>query len=122
MTYPVNPLLGAVATPPVAEVHGWIAGRRFGPEKPLLDVSQAVPGYPPDKALTDHLAVLVGEPGSALYTDIAGTPELRSALAGHTAALYGGPVEASEVCITAGCNHHLNLNPFTDDHGFMKTS
>ncbi len=39
MTYPVNPLLGAVAPPPVAEVHGWIAGRSFPPGKPLLDVS-----------------------------------------------------------------------------------
>ena len=62
MTYPVNPLLGAVATPPVAEVHGWIAGRSFPRRKPLLDVSQAVPGYPPDAPL-GHIRLLVPEAG-----------------------------------------------------------
>ena len=109
MTYSLNPLLGAVAAPPVAEVHGWIAGRRFPPEKPLLDVSQAVPGYPPDGSLTDHLASIVGDPESALYTDITGTPALRQALAGHTAALYGGVIEPARVCITAGCNQAFCL-------------
>ncbi len=109
MTYPVNPLLGAVATPPVAEVHDWIAGRSFPPGKPLLDVSQAVPGYPPDRSLTDHLAAVIGEPDSALYTQITGTPALRETLAGHTAALYGGSVAAHEVSITAGCNQAFCL-------------
>lgn len=109
MTYPVNPLLGAVATPPVAEVHGWIAGRSFPRRKPLLDVSQAVPGYPPDASLTDHLAAAVGEPDSALYTQITGTPALREALAGQTAALYGGSVAPGEVSITAGCNQAFCL-------------
>ena len=109
MTYPVNPLLGAVATPPVAEVHGWIEGRRFPPDKPLLDVSQAVPGYPPDPSLTSHLAAVIGELDSALYTEITGMPELRRALAGHTAALYGGVVVPAQVCITAGCNQAFCL-------------
>ncbi len=109
MTYPVNPLLGAVASPPVAEVHGWIAGRRFPSGKPLLDVSQAVPGYPPDPSLNRHLAATVGDPDVSLYTEIRGTPELRQALAGHTAALYGGAVEAAQVCITAGCNQAFCL-------------
>ena len=109
MPYAINPLLGAVAPPPVAEVHGWIAGRDFPADKPLLDVSQAVPGYPPDEALTDHLAKAVAEPATALYTDIEGTPELRAALAAHTAALYGGAIEAAEVAITAGCNQAFCL-------------
>ena len=109
MTYPVNPLLGAVASPPVAAVQGWIAGRRFPSEKPLFDVSQAIPGYPPDPSLTHHLAATVGDPDVSLYTEIRGTPELRQALAGHTAALYGGAVEAAQVCITAGCNQAFCL-------------
>ncbi len=109
MPYAVNPLLGAVAPPPVAEVYGWISGRDFPADKPLLDVSQAVPGYPPDEALTAHLAEAVRQPQTALYTDIEGRPELRSALADHTAALYGGAVEAAEVSITAGCNQAFCL-------------
>ena len=109
MTYLTNPLLGAVATPPVAEVQGWIADRRFPPDAPLLDVSQAVPGYPPDPSLNRHLAAVVGDPDSARYTEITGTPALRRALAAHTAALYGATVEAGQVCITAGCNQAFCL-------------
>ena len=109
MNYPVNPLLGAVAPPPVAEVQGWVAHRDFPSGKPLLDVSQAVPGYPPDASLTSHLAAAVGDPDSALYTAITGMPALRRALAGHTAALYGGVVETEQVCITAGCNQAFCL-------------
>ena len=109
MSYPVNPLIGAVAAPPVAEVQGWIAGRSFPRRKPLLDVSQAVPGYPPDRLLTDHLAAALGEADSSRYTEIHGTPELRRALAGQTAATYGGTVEAAQVAITAGCNQAFCL-------------
>ena len=36
----------------------WIAGRRFPADKPLIDVSQAVPGYPPPPEMTRHLAEL----------------------------------------------------------------
>jgi aspartate/methionine/tyrosine aminotransferase len=109
MAYATNPLLGAVAPPPVAEVYGWIDGREFPHDKPLLDVSQAVPGYPPDKALTDHLARLVSDPATSLYTDIQGTAPLRAALASHTARLYNGTIEADEVAITAGCNQAFCL-------------
>ena len=58
MKLALNPLLAAVAPPPIAEAHSWIEGRRFPAEKPLIDVAQAVPGYPPPPALTDHLAAL----------------------------------------------------------------
>ncbi len=51
-----NRLLAAVAPPPIPEAHGWIAGRTFPADKPLIDVAQAVPGYPPPQSLTDHLA------------------------------------------------------------------
>ena len=56
MSYRVNSLLAAVQPPPIAEAHSWIAGRSFPPDKPLIDVAQAVPGYPPPPALTDRLA------------------------------------------------------------------
>ena len=49
MSYRTNARLAAVAEPPIAEAHGWIAGRRFPAEKPLIDVAQAVPGYPPPR-------------------------------------------------------------------------
>jgi len=105
----VNPLLAAVAEPPIAEAHSWIAGRTFPPEKPLIDVAQAVPGYPPPKELTDHLAAIVGEAASARYTDILGLPALRQALARDMADFYGAKVDPADVAITAGCNQAFCL-------------
>jgi aspartate/methionine/tyrosine aminotransferase len=105
----INPALAAVAEPPIAEAYGWIKGREFPAAKPLIDVSQAVPGYPPAKALTDHLAARIGEPAMARYTDIEGLPELRTALAADIGARYGGTIVAEQVVITAGCNQGFCL-------------
>jgi aspartate/methionine/tyrosine aminotransferase len=93
-----------VAPPPIAEAHSWIAGRSFPADKPLIDVCQAVPGYPPPSALTDHLGGLIGEPATSRYTDIEGLPALREALAADIVGAYGGKVAADNVLITAGCN------------------
>lgn len=109
MKLSVNPLLAAVAAPPIAEAHRWIEGRAFPAEKPLIDVAQAVPGYPPPKALTDHLASVVGEAATARYTDIAGLPALRQALAADMAAFYGARIEPADVSIAAGCNQAFCL-------------
>jgi aspartate/methionine/tyrosine aminotransferase len=68
-----------------------------------------VPGYPPPRELTDHLAARIGEPAMARYTDIEGLPELRAALAADIVALYGGTVEAEQIVITAGCNQGFCL-------------
>jgi aspartate/methionine/tyrosine aminotransferase len=102
--YTVNPLLGRVAPPPIAEARGWIKGRDFPADKPLIDVCQAVPGYPPPTAMTDHLASVIGEPETSRYTDIEGLPALREALAADIQRIYGGKVTADNVLITAGCN------------------
>src|SRR5215475_15187648 len=96
----LNPALAAVAEPPIAEAYGWIRGREFPADKPLIDVSQAVPGYPPAKELTDHLAARIGEPAMARYTEIEGLPELRAALAEDIGARYGSAVAADQVVIT----------------------
>jgi aspartate/methionine/tyrosine aminotransferase len=109
MKLALNPLLAAVAPPPIAEAHSWIEGRRFPTEKPLIDVAQAVPGYPPPPALTDHLAAIVGEPASARYTDILGLPALRAALARDMGDFYGASIAAEDVGITAGCNQAFCL-------------
>jgi aspartate/methionine/tyrosine aminotransferase len=105
-----NPLLAAVAAPPIAEAHRWIEGRSFPAGKPLIDVAQAVPGYPPPKALSDHLASVIGEAASARYTDIAGLPALRAGLAADMGEFYGAKIEASDVSITAGCNQAFCLS------------
>jgi aspartate/methionine/tyrosine aminotransferase len=96
-----TPTLARVEPPPVAEVRGWVAG---GTGPPLLDLSQAAPGYPPAAELSEHLAEVVRRPESARYTPILGLPELRAAHALHLSAAYGGGIGPDQVAITAGCN------------------
>jgi aspartate/methionine/tyrosine aminotransferase len=107
--YRVNTLLAGVAEPAIAEAQGWIAGRTFPKDKPLIDVCQAVPGYPPPAALTDHLARIASEPATSRYTDICGLPKLRAALAEDMARFYGGAIVPEQVMIAAGCNQAFCL-------------
>lgn len=104
MPYRANPLVLGVAEPPIAEAQGWIEGRTFPPERPLLNMAQAVPSYPPAEALQDHLAAAVHRPDASLYTEILGVPALRAALAAHMGDTYGADLAARDFGITAGCN------------------
>ena len=109
MTFPANPLVTAVEEPPIAEALSWLEPERFGPETPLIDVSQAVPGYAPDPGLASHMAECARDPATAIYTDIEGTPELRDALAEEMSGVYGGEVTAAHILISAGCNQAFFL-------------
>ena len=77
----VNSLVTDAIDPPIAEAQSWIAGRKFPAEKPLLDMAQAVPSYPPAEALRQHLAERVMSFEAAQYTAIRGIMPLRAALA-----------------------------------------
>ena len=110
MSYRVNPLFSAVAPPPIAEAWSWIAGRSFPDDKPLIDLAQAEPSYPPAPALLDHLADIIHCPEMSRYTGIQGTPDLRSAFAAHLGNFYGADVAATDVSITAGCNQAFCLS------------
>ncbi|MBK8160643.1 MAG: aminotransferase [Rhodospirillaceae bacterium] len=108
MSLSANPLLAAVAVPPIAEAQGWIEGRQFPADKPLIDVCQAVPGYAPPDALIAHMAEALKSPATHRYTDINGLEDLRAALAVDINRVYGpadrAVVTADNVMITAGCN------------------
>jgi aspartate/methionine/tyrosine aminotransferase len=104
MTGRCNPLVGAVNTPPIAEAQGWIRGRTFPADKPLLDLAQAVPSYAPADTLTRHVASVAGAPTTSVYSEILGLPRLRAAFAKHLGADYEAGVGAENVAITSGCN------------------
>lgn len=104
-----NPhVLGAI-DPPIAEAHSWIAGREFPADKPLLDLAQGVPSYPPPEAMRAHLAERAQLFETAQYTAIRGTRELRTALAAHVSERYGGTVGPDNLLISAGCNQAFCL-------------
>lgn len=100
----ISTLVASVADPPVAQAKQWIAGRTFGPDRPLVDVSQAVPSYPPAAALRAHLAEVVQRDDTATYAPAHGLPATRDAIATHFRRAYRGSVNEAHVLVTAGCN------------------
>ncbi|MDI1283784.1 MAG: aminotransferase [Reyranella sp.] len=105
----VNPWLAAVEPSPIGETKRWVLGRTFSAERPLIDLSQAVPGHPPAMELRKHLGELLLDPAVHGYTPILGLPVLREAYAAHLSAFYGSAVTAGEVGITSGCNQAFCL-------------
>lgn len=98
-----NELVSGQPGPPIPEVQGW--GRSYkGELGPLIDLSQAVPGYPPPPQLLARLADAAGNPALAGYGPIEGEQALREALAGEMRRLYGGAIAPANIHITAGCN------------------
>ncbi|MBC8036251.1 MAG: aminotransferase [Rhizobiales bacterium] len=103
MPYPVNAAVALVETPPATEAVTWIKPESLR-NRALLDLSQAVPSYPPADALQEEVARVAREPETSLYTDILGIAPLRAAHATHMAQDYQGKVAPENVAITAGCN------------------
>ncbi|KAA0971271.1 aminotransferase [Aureimonas fodinaquatilis] len=98
-----NPLVETLTAPPIPHVQSW-ARAYSGACGPLIDLSQAVPGYAPHHDLLAALGQCASDPRLAGYGAIEGEPELRTAYAKHVAGLYGTSVHMGSVQITAGCN------------------
>ena len=113
MNKKLNPLLTAIEDPPIDEVQQWIRGRAFPEDKPLIDLSQALPSYPPAAELRNHMAELVVDPSMSGYTEIGGIPELKEAYANEVSQFYQTRVSSEEVFITAGCNQAFFLSMLT---------
>lgn len=98
-----NPLVAGQSPPPVPAVQAW-AHAYDGRHGPLLDLSQAVPGYPPHPDLLAWLGEAAADRAFAGYGPIEGEAALRQAYAAHVGALYGAPIGGSNIQITSGCN------------------
>lgn len=98
-----NSLVSNLSAPPIPLVQAW-AKEYSGAHGPLIDLSQAVPGYPPHTDMLAWLGEAAASVAYAGYGPIEGETVLRQAYAEHVAMLYGAPVEAENVHITAGCN------------------
>lgn len=93
----------ATAAPPIPAARAWAQAYR-GAAGPLIDLTQAVPGYPPHPDLLARLGGEAVRVRHAGYGPIEGEADLRAALAAETAGRYGAPIAPGEVLITAGCN------------------
>lgn len=98
-----NSLVARLSPPPIPSVIAW--GREYKGEKgPLIDLSQAVPGYPAHPEMLRLLGEAAGQQAMTGYGPIEGEPLLRSVYAAHLAELYGADISAGNIHITAGCN------------------
>lgn len=104
MEFRISPHIRAVHFPPISEVKGWVAGRTFAAERPLIDLCQAVPDYPPAPELNDHLRKLVDDPLTSRYTPDEGLPEAREAVCAWYRRRYGAGPTPAEICLTVGAS------------------
>lgn len=105
MSAPINPNLARVPPAPIMEVQRWVRETRFPPDRPLLNLSQAAPVDPPPEPLRRAMAeAALDRPEAHLYGPVLGDTALREAIAARWSLAYGAPIDAAEVCITAGCN------------------
>ncbi|MFI5014603.1 MAG: aminotransferase [Hyphomicrobiales bacterium] len=98
-----NASVSSLSPPPIPAVQGW-AKSYSGEHGATIDLSQAVPGYPPHPDMLRWLGEAAGARGYAGYGPIEGEAALREAYAAHVSSLYGAAVSRSNIHITAGCN------------------
>ena len=103
MIPPLSPRIRATAAPPIPTARAW-AARYDGRAGPSVDLTQAVPGYPPHESLLERLAQEAGRRSSAGYGPIDGEVTLREALAEDLSHAYDATLTAADIAITAGCN------------------
>ncbi|MGJ8571416.1 MAG: aminotransferase [Hoeflea sp.] len=98
-----NPLVKTLAAPPIPEVQAW-KREYVGSHGPLIDLSQAVPGYPPHSDMLGWLGEAASSVSMAGYGDIEGEPELRAAYAEWVSEIYTTDINPANIHITSGCN------------------
>ena len=98
-----NRVVSDLSTPPIPEVQGWSAVYS-GAYGPLIQLSQAVPGYAPHPDLLRWTAEAALNTDAAGYGLIEGEPELLAAYSTHVSTLYDSHTKPEEIQITAGCN------------------
>lgn len=113
MSFLLSSNLAAIHPPPITEVKSWIAGRSFPAEKPLIDLCQAIPDYPPAEAMMNALAPLLHDPSVAKYSPDEGLPEVRQSIANWYARRYGGGPPPAGICLTVGASQAFWLAMLT---------
>ncbi|SMC99870.1 aminotransferase [Rhizobium sp. RU36D] len=99
----LNPNVTRLSAPPIPSVFAW--GRAYdGSRGPMIDLSQAVPGYPAHPDMLRLLGQFAASPAYTGYGPIEGETVLRTAYAAHVSEIYGGEIKAGNIHITSGCN------------------
>lgn len=93
----------SLGVPPIPRIQR--AARQYaGTHGKLIDLSQAVPGYPAPASLRQALADTAGDPAWLGYGPIEGESVLRQAYAADISTSHRGKLSPENVQITSGCN------------------
>ena len=95
-----NPAVEALNAPPVSTVLDWKASYD-GRHGDMIDMSQAVPGYPAHPDMLSALAKAAAMPDNARYGRVEGDDNLRTAYAQHLSALYSANIAPEHTHITS---------------------
>jgi aspartate/methionine/tyrosine aminotransferase len=99
-----NRQVNQVQPPPITEVESWVKQRHFPTDKPLVDLCQAVPGYPPPDALIDHLKAAMNTPATFKYTADEGRADVQADICAWYQRLYQGAPAPDQICLTIGAS------------------
>ncbi|MBO6824967.1 MAG: aminotransferase [Sneathiella sp.] len=99
----LNPLIENLSLPPIPLVKSWL-NSYSGAHGPVIDLSQAVPNYPPHQRLRDELSALAGDIEIYGYGPIEGEDDLRTAYAADLSARYSADISMGQTLVTSGCN------------------
>ncbi|MBE7637209.1 aminotransferase [Sneathiella sp. P13V-1] len=99
----LNKNIETLSVPPIPLVKAWLDAYS-GEAGPIIDLSQAVPNYPPHPSLREELAKIAEDLSVYGYGPIEGEDELRDVYAQNVSARYGTEVTADQTLITSGCN------------------
>ncbi len=94
----------SVQFPPITEVKSWLSAITITPERPLIDLCQAVPDYAPAPVVVEHLRGLLDDPLTSRYSPDEGLAEVRAAVSSWYARRYGAAPGPDEICMTIGAS------------------
>ncbi|MCW8892725.1 MAG: aminotransferase [Deltaproteobacteria bacterium] len=100
----LNSQIKQIQPPPITEVKSWIAERRFPLDKPLVDLCQAVPSYPPPPELIEHLQNSLADPLTFKYSPDEGLPEVRAEVCRWYQRYYQTAPSPDQLCLTIGAS------------------
>lgn len=95
-----------VSAPPITAVKSWIKGRTYSPARPLVNLCQAIPDYPPAGGLRQYMQKVVMQPQVAVYTPNDGLEKVRVEVAAWYRRRYAGATAlgAENICLSIGAS------------------
>ena len=93
-----------IQPPPITEVKSWIAGREFPADRPLVDLCQAIPDYPPPRELIKAVKAGLDDPLTFKYSPDEGLLETRQAVSSWYLRRYLAGPTPEQMCLTIGAS------------------